>query len=215
MGVNDEGRIVDLQEKPEQPAPIPGQPDRALASMGIYVFNARFLCDELIRDAQDGASSHDFGKNLIPCLVPRARVFAHRFADSCVNMVGNEPYWRDVGMVDAYWEANLTLTQVVPDLNLYDDWPIWSTSYHFLPAKFVFNDHGHRGQAWDSLVSGGCIVNGATVLRSRLFTKVRVGSYSYIEDSVILPEVVVGRYVTLKRTVVDKYCRIDRGAEPG
>lgn len=119
-------------------------------------------------------------------------------------MVGDEPYWRDVGTVDAYWEANLNLTQDVPDLNLYDDWPIWSASYHFPPAKFVFNDDGHRGQAWDSLVSGGCIVSGATVLRSLLFTKVRVGSYSQIEDSVILPEVLVGRHVTLKRVVVDK-----------
>ncbi|MBS3953564.1 MAG: glucose-1-phosphate adenylyltransferase [Methylomicrobium sp.] len=209
MGVNDEGRIVDFQEKPEQPTPIPSQPDRALASMGIYVFNARFLYDQLRRDAQDSTSGHDFGKDMIPYLVPHARVFAHCFTNSCVNMVGNEPYWRDVGTVDAYWEANLNLTQDVPDLNLYDDdWPIWSASYHFPPAKFVFNDDGHRGQAWDSLVSGGCIVSGATVLRSLLFTKVRVGSYSQIEDSVILPEVLVGRHVTLKRVVVDKYCRI-------
>ncbi|MHB0916177.1 MAG: glucose-1-phosphate adenylyltransferase [Thiobacillus sp.] len=216
MGVNDEGRIVDFQEKSGQPTPIPGQPDRALASMGIYVFNARFLYDELRRDAQDSASSHDFGKDLIPWLVSRARVFAHRFADSCVNMVGDEPYWRDVGTVDAYWEANLNLTHVVPDLNLYDDdWPIWSASYHFPPAKFVFNDDGHRGQAWDSLVSGGCIVSGATVLRSLLFTRVRVGSYSHIEDSVILPEVVVGSRVTLKRVVVDKYCRIPDGLTVG
>lgn len=216
MGVNDEGRIVDFQEKPEQPTPIPSQPDRALASMGIYVFNARFLYDQLRRDAQDSTSGHDFGKDMIPYLVPHARVFAHRFTNSCVNMVGNEPYWRDVGTVDAYWEANLNLTQDVPDLNLYDDdWPIWSASYHFPPAKFVFNDDGHRGQAWDSLVSGGCIVSGATVLRSLLFTRARVGSYSHIEDSVILPDVVVGRYVTLKRTVVDKYCRIPDGLTVG
>jgi glucose-1-phosphate adenylyltransferase len=209
MGVNDEGRIVDFQEKPEQPKPMPGQPGKALASMGIYVFNAQFLYEELSRDAEDSASSHDFGKDLIPDLVRRARAYAHRFADSCVNMVGDKPYWRDVGTVDAYWEANIDLTQVVPDLNLYDDdWPIWSDGYHYPPAKFVFDDDGHRGQAWDSLVSGGCIVSGATVRRSLLFSKVRVESYSTIEDSVILPEVVVGRHVTLKRVVVDRHCRI-------
>ncbi|WP_367025278.1 glucose-1-phosphate adenylyltransferase [Methylococcus sp. ANG] len=216
MSVNDEGRIVDFQEKFDQPAPMPGHPEKALASMGIYVFDARFLYQELRRDAQDPASSHDFGKDLIPYLVPRARVFAHRFADSCVNMVGDVPYWRDVGTVDAYWEANLNLTQVVPDLDLYDDdWPIWSAIQHFPPAKFVFDDDGHRGQASDSLVSGGCIISGATVRRSLLFTKVRVESWSHIEDSVLLPEVVVGRRVTLKRVVVDKYCRIPDGMTVG
>ena len=216
MSVNEEERIVDFQEKPEQPASLPGRPDKALASMGIYVFNARFLYDELRRDALDPASSHDFGKDLIPYLVPRARVFAHRFADSCVNMVGDAPYWRDVGTVDAYWEANLDLTHVVPDLNLYDeDWPIWSASYHLPPAKFVFDDDGHRGQAWDSLVSGGCIVSGATVRRSLLANKVRVESYSHVEDSVLLPEVVVGRRVTLKRAVVDKHCRLPDGMTVG
>jgi glucose-1-phosphate adenylyltransferase len=216
MQVDDTERITDFQEKPARPAPLPGHPDKALASMGIYVFNAPFLYEELHRDAQDSGSSHDFGKDLIPYLVPRARVFAHRFATSCVNMVGDMPYWRDVGTIDAYWEANLDLTQVVPDLNLYDDdWPIWSADQQFAPAKFVFDDDGHRGQAWDSLISGGCIVSGATVRRSLLFTKVRVESYAYIEDSVILPEVVVGRNVTLKRTVVDKRCQIPDGLTVG
>lgn len=216
MQVDDQERVVDFQEKPEHPTPMPNRPDTALASMGIYVFNAPFLYDELRRDARDSASAHDFGKNLIPGLVPRARVYAHRFATSCVNMVGDIPYWRDVGTVDAYWEANLDLTQVVPDLNLYDDdWPIWSAEQQFAPAKFVFDDDGHRGQAWDSLVSGGCIVSGATVRRSLLFTKVRVESYAFIEDSVILPEVVVGRGAILRRCVVDKRCRIPDGLTVG
>ena len=216
MQVNEQERVTDFQEKPECAAPMPGHPGMALASMGIYVFKAQFLYNELHRDAQDNASSHDFGKDLIPYLVPRARVFAHRFATSCVNMVGDTPYWRDVGTLDAYWEANLDLTQVVPDLNLYDDdWPIWSAEQQIAPAKFVFDDDGHRGQAWDSLVSGGCIVSGATVRRSLLSAKVRVQGYAYIEDSVILPEVVVGRHVTLKRAVIDKRCRLPDGLTVG
>ncbi|HLF96105.1 MAG TPA: glucose-1-phosphate adenylyltransferase [Methylococcaceae bacterium] len=216
MQVDERERITDFQEKPEHPTPLPGHTDKALASMGIYVFTAQFLYDELRRDAQDGTSNHDFGKDLIPYLVPRARVYAHRFATSCVNLVGDLPYWRDVGTIDAYWEANLDLTQVVPDLNLYDDsWPIWSAEQQFAPAKFVFDDDGHRGQAWDSLVSGGCIVSGATVRRSLLSTKVRVESYAYIEDSVILPEVVVGRRASLRRAVVDKRCRLPDGLTVG
>lgn len=216
MSVDEERRVLDFREKPEQPTPMPGHSEKALASMGIYVFNALFLYEELMRDARDDTSGHDFGKDLIPYLVPRARVYAHRFADSCVNLVGDVPYWRDVGTVDAYWEANLDLTRVVPDLNLYDDdWPIWSDGYHFPPAKFIFDDDGHRGQAWDSLVAGGCIVSGATVRRSLLFAKVRVESHSYLEDCVILPEVVVGRRVTLKRVVVDKHCRIPDGLTVG
>lgn len=216
ISVDDQCRVVDFQEKPVEPMPMPGRPDRALVSMGIYVCNAQFMYEALSQDARDGASHHDFGKDIIPSLVRRACVYAHRFADSCVNMVGNTPYWRDVGTVDAYWKANLDLAQVVPDLNLYDDdWPIWGSISHLAPAKFVFDDDHHRGQAWDSVISGGCIVSGATVRRSLLFSKVRVESYSYVEDSVILPDVVIGRGVTLKRTVVDKLCRIPGGLTAG
>ncbi len=216
MSVDGDGRIIGFHEKPEQPEPIPGRPDRALASMGIYIFNADFLYSELMRDAEDPQSSHDFGKDIIPYLVPRAKVFAHRFADSCVNMVGDVPYWRDVGTLDSYWEANLELTKIVPELNMYDDdWPIWSDAYHYPPAKFVFDDDGHRGQDWDSLVSGGCIISGGTARRSLLFTKVRLESYSYVEDSVILPETVVGRGAVLKRVVTDKRCVIPDGLVVG
>jgi len=216
IGVDETGRIADFQEKPEHPKPIPGQPGVALASMGIYSVNAGFLYEELAKDAANSSSSHDFGKDLIPHLVPRAKVFAHRFSDSCVGRPGTRPYWRDVGTVDSYWEANLELTKVEPELNLYDDdWPIWSNSYHYPPAKFVFDDPDHRGQAWDSLVSGGCIISGATIRRSLLFTRVRVESRSYIEDSVILPETVIGKGVTLKRVVVDTRCRISDGLTVG
>nr|WP_306304557.1 sugar phosphate nucleotidyltransferase [Methylogaea oryzae] len=216
MGVDDERRVVDFHEKPCHPHPIPGQPDKALVSMGIYLFDADVLHAELHRDAQDADSSHDFGKDLIPRLVTRGRAYAHHFADSCVNMVDGMPYWRDVGTLDAYWEANMDLAKVTPDLNLYDDdWPIWSYALQLPAAKFILNDDGRRGQAWESLVAGGCIVSGATVLRSVLFSKVRIDSHSYIEDSVILPETVVGNHVTLKRVVVDKRCRIPDGLTVG
>lgn len=216
IGVDETWRINDFQEKPEHPKPIPGLPGRALASMGIYAVNAEFLYEELVRDAGNSSSSHDFGKDLIPSLVPLAKVFAHRFADSCMDRFVTTPYWRDVGTVDSYWEANLELTKVEPELNLYDDdWPIWSNSYHYPPAKFVSDDPEHRGQAWDSLVSGGCIISGATIRRSLLFTRVCVESYSYIEDSVILPETVIGKGVRLKRVVVDKRCRIPNGLTVG
>jgi glucose-1-phosphate adenylyltransferase len=215
--VDDGGQIRGFDEKPASPAAMPGQPGRALASMGIYVFNAALLCEELERDATDAASSHDFGRDLIPRLVERRRVQAHRFADSCVNMVGDEPYWRDVGTVDAYWDANVDLTHVVPELNLYDDdWPIRSLPAQLPPAKFVFdNDDGRRSVVVDSIVSSGCIVSGATVRRSILFTKVRVGERSLVEDSVVLGDVIIGRGVTLRRVIVDEGCVIPDGFKAG
>ncbi len=216
MTVNDEWRITSFAEKPAAPTPIPGQPEYALASMGIYVFNASFLYEQLIHDHDERRSSHDFGKDLIPYLVPRHRVFAHRFHDSCVNMASGVPYWRDVGTVDAYWEANLDLTHVTPDLNLYDeDWPIWTHQEQLPPAKFVFDDDDRRGQALDSMVSGGCIISGSTVRRSLLFSNVQVRSYSSIEDSVILPNADIGRNVRLKRVIVDKNCIIPPGLMVG
>jgi glucose-1-phosphate adenylyltransferase len=216
MGVDEDWRVISFDEKPAHPASMPGQPGQALANMGVYVFNAQFLFEQVIRDHDDPHSSHDFGKDEIPHLVPRGRVFAHRFADSCVNMVSGVPYWRDVGTVDAYWEANLDLTHVTPDLNLYDkDWPIWTHQEQLPPAKFVFDDEDRRGQALDSMVSGGCIISGATVRRSLLFSNVQVRSYSSIEDSVILPNVDIGRHVRLRRVVVDKSCIIPPGLVVG
>lgn len=209
MGVNVDWQVTSFTEKPQHPVPIPGQSDQALVSMGIYVFNADFLYQQLIRDHQSNDSSHDFGKDLIPYLVPRYRVFAHRFLHSCVNMASGVPYWRDVGTIDAYWEANIDLTTVTPQLNLYDaDWPIWTHQEQLPPAKFVFDDEDRRGQALDSSVSGGCIISGATVRRSLLFSNVKVNSYSTVEDSVILPNVVIGRHARLRRVVVEKQCVI-------
>ena len=211
------GRVIGFQEKPAQPAPMPGRHDTALASMGIYAFKAEFLYEELHRNACDGATSHDFGKDIIPRLLAQAAaVWAHRFYDSCVNMVEGVPYWRDVGTIDAYWEANIALTKVVPDLNLYDqNWPIWTYQEQLPPAKFVFDDDERRGMAVDSMVSGGDIISGATVRRSVLFSNVCAREHSSIEDSVVLPDVEVGRRVTLRRAVVDRYCKLPEGLTVG
>lgn len=188
----------------------------ALASMGIYVFNAEFLYQQLIRDHNISESSHDFGKDLIPYMVPRHRIFAHRFYNSCVNTASGIPYWRDVGTIDAFWEANLDLISVTPQLNLYDaDWPIWTHQEQLPPAKFVFDDNDRRGQALDSSVSGGCIISGSTVRRSMLFSNVKVNSYSVIEDSVILPNVEIRRNARLRRVVVEKRCVIPEGLMVG
>ncbi len=216
MAVDESDRVLDFVEKPANPPHIPGKPDKSLVSMGIYVFNTRFLYEQLSRDADDPESTHDFGHDIIPYLVKRYRVFAHRFEDSCVGMGGNLAYWRDVGTVDAYWEANMELTKVLPDLNLYDKtWPIWTHQEQLPPAKFVFDDEERRGVAIDSMVSGGCIISGATIHRSLLFSDVRVNSYSEISDSVILPSVEIGRYVRLNKVVIDKRCVIPDGLEVG
>ncbi len=217
MAVNTEQRVVEFVEKPSNPAPISGDPARALASMGIYVFNAAFLYEQLKRDADEPKSSHDFGKDIIPYLVHRYRVYAHRFSDSCVSSEGNQaPYWRDVGTIDSYWEANMELCRVTPDLNMYDsEWPIWTYQEQLPPAKFVFDDEARRGMAVDSLVSGGCIISGASIRRSLLFSNVRVSSHSMIEDSVILPDVHIGQHVRLRKVVVDKRARVPDGLEVG
>jgi glucose-1-phosphate adenylyltransferase len=215
--VGADGRIVSFEEKPEFPQPMPGHPDRALASMGIYVFDAAFLYAALLRDADDTTSNHDFGRDLIPRLIAEgARVRAHDYVRSCVNMSKGVPYWRDVGTLDAYWEANLALVQVEPELNLYDEaWPIWTYQEQLPPAKFVFDEDDRRGTALDSIIGSGCVVSGSTVRRSLLFSKVRVDSHSTIEDSVILPNVDVGRHVVLKRTIVDRHCRLPEGLVVG
>ncbi|HXY05898.1 MAG TPA: glucose-1-phosphate adenylyltransferase [Burkholderiaceae bacterium] len=217
MAVDDSLRVVAFQEKPEHPAPMPGHPDTALVSMGIYVFNAAFLYEQLERDSADPRSTHDFGKDVIPHILERGyRLVAHRFSDSCVNMTQGRPYWRDVGTLDAYWEANMELAKVTPDLNMYDTtWPIWTYQEQLPPAKFVFDDDGRRGMAVDSLVSGGCVISGATLRRSLLFSNVHVHSYAHVEDSVVLPNVDIGRNVVLKRAVVEKNCRLPPGLQIG
>jgi glucose-1-phosphate adenylyltransferase len=211
LEVDAAGRIAGFEEKPAEPRPMPGDPGRALASMGVYVFNAAFLYEQLIRDADDPRSGHDFGSDLIPHIISRYRVHAHRFAESCVETQSGQPYWRDVGTLDAYWEANLELAKVTPQLNLYDrDWPVWTFQEQLPPAKFVLDDDGRRGMAVDSMVSGGCIVSGATVRRSVLFSNVRVEDGALLEDCVVLPDVVVGPGVRLRHAVVDRHCRLER-----
>lgn len=217
MHVDAEDRIISFLEKPADPPAMPDKPDMALASMGIYVFETKFLFDLLRRDAGDPHSSRDFGKDLIPHIVNHGKAMAHRFADSCVRANdADQPYWRDVGTVDAYWQANLDLTDIVPALDLYDrHWPIWTNVELTAPAKFVHDKDGRRGQAVSSLVSGGCVVSGASVRRSLLFTNVRVNSYSACEEAVILPGVDVGRSARLTRVVVDRGVRIPEGLVVG
>ena len=218
MHVDESNRVMSFLEKPKDPPAIPGRPDMALASMGIYIFNAQFLYDQLERDARDPGSSRDFGKDLLPYLVSRARVMAHPFAESCVynQAPDSEPYWRDVGTVDAYWEANLDLCKVSPSLDIYDPaWPIFTYQEQLPPAKFVFDDDDRRGMAVDSLVSAGCIISGSVVRRSMLFNKVRVHSYAELTDAVVLPEVEIGRGARLSRVVIDRACRIPPGLVVG
>jgi glucose-1-phosphate adenylyltransferase len=206
MAVDESLKIVDFLEKPRSPPAMPGKPDRALASMGIYAFSADFLYSELQRDHDDPKSSHDFGTDVIPHLVSRGLAAAHRFEDSCVKTTPDaEPYWRDVGTIDAYWAANLDLIRPVPSLDIYDpNWPVWTYQQQLPPAKFVFDDDDRRGLAIDSMVSGGCIISGAQVRRSLLFSSVRVNSYAQTCDAVLLPEVQVGRYARLNKVVVDR-----------
>ena len=209
MAVDEDRRIIDFIEKPADPPAIAGKPDRALASMGIYIFNAHFLYRELERDMADPGSSHDFGKDIIPNLVKAGKAAAHPFAMSCVGgRTGLPPYWRDVGTIDAYWDANMDLTATEPLLNLYDtNWPIWTYQPQLPPAKFVHNQDDRRGMAIESLVSGGCIVSGA-VFRSVLFSLVRVHSYASVNWSVLLPGVEVGRHARVTRAVIDRDCHI-------
>jgi glucose-1-phosphate adenylyltransferase len=185
--------------------------------MGIYVFRRELLNDQLRRDAADPASSRDFGKDIIPWMVANARAVAHRFADSCVrSRAESEVYWRDVGTLDAYWEANIDLTDVVPDLDLYDrDWPIWTYAEITPPAKFVHDAEGRRGKGVASLVSGGCIVSGSSIRRSLLFTGVHVHSYSDVTNSVVLPHVDIGRHCRLSNVVIDAGVRIPSGLVVG
>jgi glucose-1-phosphate adenylyltransferase len=216
MQVDGDGRVTAFEEKPARPSEHPGHPGVALASMGVYLFDAEVLYDALARDAADTASCHDFGRDLIPALLPRVRVLAHDFAHSCVNMVEGRPYWRDVGTLDAYWAANMDLVRPLPELNLYDTaWPIRSAQPPLPPAKFVFDNDGRRGQAIDSLVASGCIVSGATVRRSLLFQSVRVEDWSVVEDSLLLPEVVVGHGAVVRHAIVGEHCVLPDGFRVG
>ncbi|MGK0673287.1 MAG: glucose-1-phosphate adenylyltransferase [Halothiobacillaceae bacterium] len=210
MSIDADGRVQRFQEKPENPEPIPDKPDTALASMGIYVFNTKFLYEQLIRDADDPKSEHDFGKNIIPAVINNDyRAFAYPFRDV---QSGKQSYWRDVGTVDSYWAANLELIGVTPELNLYDkNWPIWTYQEQLPPAKFVFDDEDRRGMAVDSMVSGGCIISGAIVRHSLLFSNVVVHEHALIQDSVILPNVTVGAGARVRKAIIDKGCIIPPG----
>ena len=212
MAVDENSLITDFLEKPADPPAMPGHPDLALASMGIYVFDAAYLYAELARDLADPNSSHDFGKDIIPHAVRKGCASAHPFGLSCVpGGATAEPYWRDVGTVDAYWDANIDLTATEPKLNLYDRrWPIWTYQAQLPPAKFVHNQEDRRGMAIESTVSGGCIVSGR-VFRSVLFSSVRVHSYSIVNWSVLLPDVQVGRGARITRAVIDRGCSIPDG----
>ncbi|MDE2376565.1 glucose-1-phosphate adenylyltransferase [Bradyrhizobium sp.] len=217
MHVDENDVIQSFLEKPADPPPMPGKPDKSLASMGIYVFDAKFLFEELKRDAADPHSNHDFGRDVIPHIVKNGRAVAHQFSQSCVRS-GSEAsaYWRDVGTVDAYWAANIDLTDVVPELDLFDRaWPIWSYAEITPPAKFVHDEEARRGQAVTSLVSGGCIISGASLRRSLLFTGVRINSYANVENAVILPYVSVGRTARLKNVVIDRGVQIPEGLVVG
>ena len=213
MSMDEDGRIHAFTEKPADPPTMPGSETQSLASMGIYVFKTDFLFEQLILDADDPNSEHDFGKNIIPKIIDAHRVFAYPFRDTASDI---QAYWRDVGTIDSFWKANLELIGVQPDLNLYDtDWPIWTYQEQLPPAKFVFDQDGRRGMAIDSMVSGGCIISGATVRHSLLFSNVYVREQSVLEDTVVLPNVSIGEGVKIKKAVIDKGCEIPDGMEIG
>ena len=217
MHVDADMRITQFLEKPADPPAIPGDPDNALASMGIYVFNWDLLRDLLIRDAEDSNSSHDFGNDIIPQIVKNGKAVAHKFADSCVTSgLEDEPYWRDVGTIDAFWQANIDLTDFVPKLDLYDNsWPIWTYAEIVPPAKFIHDTDGRRGSAVSSLVSGDCIVSGSAVSNSLLYTGCRTHSYAALDYVVALPQVIVNRKAELKNCVIDRGVIIPEGLVVG
>jgi len=213
LSVDTEGRVTGFDEKPDEPQSIPGKPGRVLASMGIYVFNTDFLYEQLIKDADSTYSAHDFGKDIIPALIEKYRVHSYSFQNS---PHGQAAYWRDVGTIDSFWQANLELIGVLPELNLYDDdWPIWTYQEQLPPAKFIFDDDDRRGMALDSMVSGGCLISGATVRHSLLFSNVRVNSHAILQDVVILPNVKIGRHCRITKAVIDKGCDLPEGTVIG
>lgn len=213
MNVNTNHRVITFEEKPEDPRPMPGSTDRVLASMGIYVFNTGFLFQQLERDSANLNSTHDFGRDIIPAILDISRVYAYPFRDPDT---GDQPYWRDVGTLDAFWEANMDLVGITPELNLYEEeWPILTYQRQLPSAKFVFQGAEREGKALDSIVSGGCIISGALLNRSLLFSQVKVHSYAVVEESVVLPEVDIGRYCRLKRAIIDRGCQLPEGTVAG
>lgn len=213
MDIDTNRRVKAFVEKPAQPPVMPGRTDTALASMGIYIFNASFLFEQLLKDADTKGSSHDFGKDIIPSVIDKYIVNAYPFLDL---QSGQQSYWRDVGTIDAYWSANMELIGVNPELNLYDKtWPIWTYQAQTPPAKFVFDDDDRRGQAVDSMISGGCIVSGAKVRHSLLFTNVRVNSYSVVQDSIVLPDVIIARHCRISKAIIERGCEVPEGTVIG
>jgi len=213
MGVEKDFRIHSFVEKPELPETIPNHPDHSLCSMGIYIFNTDLLFELLIRDADLPNSSHDFGKDIIPHAIKKYHVQAYPFTQSKSEI---QAYWRDVGTVDAFWEANLELIGVTPELNLYDsNWPIWTSQEQLPPAKFIFDDKDRRGMAVDSMVSGGCIISGACIRHSLLFSNVSIEDYSKVDSSVILPDVTIGKHCRIHHAIIDKGCSIPDGTVIG
>lgn len=206
MKVDENLRVTGFEEKPAHPSEIPGQPGMTLASMGNYVFNTDFLFEQLEIDSNTEGSSRDFGNDVIPRVVNDHHVLAYPFRDM---ETADRAYWRDVGTLDSFWEANMELVRTSPDLNMYDpDWPVWTAQSQLPPAKFVFNSEDRRGMAVDSMVSGGCIISGSLINRSILFSEVRVHSYSEIEYTVILPKVKVGRHCKIRNAIIDRGCEI-------
>lgn len=217
MAVSDDNKVVDFLEKPDEPPHMPGDKDVALASMGIYVFNADYLYELLEADLNDPQSKHDFGKDILPKVVETREAHAHSFTLSCVqNDSDSLPYWRDVGTLEAYWKANLDLASVTPELDMYDrQWPIHTHMEPLPPAKFVQDRSGSHGMTMNSLVSGGCIISGSVVVNSVLFSRVRVNSFCNIESSVLSPDVVIGRSCRLRRCVIDRACELPEGTVIG
>lgn len=216
MGTDANGQITDFLEKPAQPPTAPEDPTKSLASMGIYVFNWKFLRELLLKDAEDPNSSHDFGNDLIPEIVKNGKAMAHRFDESCVRSEGAPVYWKDVGTVDAFWSANIDLTDFTPELNLWDkDWPIWTYAEGVPPAKFIHDEKDRRGMAISSMVSGGCVISGTEVRNSLLFTNVHTNSYAVLENAVVLPDVVVNRSARLRNVVIDRGVVIPQGLVVG
>ena len=215
ISVDTDGRVTRFDEKPAEPQPMPGTTDTSLASMGLYIFNTAFLYEQLIKDADSDYSTHDFGHDIIPNLIDKYRVFSYPFRTSS-SQQGQNAYWRDVGTIDSFWEANLELIGVLPELNLYDSqWPIWTYQEQLPPAKFIFDDDDRRGMALDSMVSGGCLISGATVRHSLLFSNVRVSSFSKLQDVVALPNVRIGRDCRVTKAVIDKGCELPDGTVIG
>jgi glucose-1-phosphate adenylyltransferase len=213
MAVDADRNVTEFVEKPANPPAMPGNDAVSLASMGIYIFNSEYLYTLLHDDIADPNSSHDFGKDVIPRVVREGRAIAHPFSMSCVSSTPDAiPYWRDVGTIDAFWEANLDLASVTPELDIYDTaWPIWTSQRQLPPAKFVQDADGKHGLAINTMVSGGCIVSGSTVSNSVLFSSVRVHSFCLIDQAVLLPEVTVGRNCSLSKVVVDRGCKLPDG----